>query len=346
MLLNTAKKKSITFSKLRYHFFVIFFLYIIFSSLIINLFSFFEIIKIIDIQFFNFSKVFIAIMTGNKRVNKIEFDYNTWISVFLEQNYASWVRYYGIGSIETSNKEVEKLYVSTEVNISDVSRNHLCSKIKFAIEDFLFKTDASWFIRICDDTFVNMKTFKSFLDDLNQNYNPIKQFIVQGNCIGKEWKSYAYIQGGAGIIFSRFAAEQLLNEYDSFQNICNKIINDDTSLGIWLNSKNYSAYNATNRFFIGHHFRQVQFIDNFLTKNFILPNCPSKYAIHPNKGCRSFLTKLKSITFWHDKVKFHQFMPFAETVLANISDNIYYYQVSEKPEACFGTPDTKEMYLN
>ena len=197
----------------------------------------------------NSNKIFIAILTGAPRVPLLQEQYKLWMKDFIATKYYCK----SLGPADFDNKFLSEMYIDTPHYKGDISRDMLKSKIYKAMNDFLSLTNAPWFLRLCDDTFVNLKAFDQFYAELTKGVDPYEDRIIQGYCLSK-YKDHIYIQGGSGIIFSRAAVCHLLSSFDFFVHNMSHIKNDDTTLGIWLNRANYTSFDNTNRFFLGHRF--------------------------------------------------------------------------------------------
>lgn len=290
-------------------------------------------------------KIYVAIMTGAARVKLLEQLYDIWIKDFLSKSYCAVIKLYGTGDIFTDNEVIRSMYINTPLVPGDASRNHLCRKLYVAINDFLVNTTAEWLFRLCDDTFINMNVFDSFFSELNRNTNPNIDKLVQGNCIHKHKYTYAYIQGGSGIIFSRHSIIDMNNTYDYLNLVCQYVKNDDTTIGIWLRDRNYTFKSMANRHFVGHQFKGFNRIIDILQNTSEINECPAVFPQHTQKICRSFVTKMKNIVFWHDRAHFLKFLPFARDFVSNLPDNLYYYQGDTLSRVCRSSNDIVEKYF-
>lgn len=277
--------------------------------------------------------IYIAIMTGGARIRLLEYLYDIYLKDLLSQPFCGVVKLYGMGAIITNNSIIRDIYLDTQIIPNDISRNHLCGKLYLAINDFLNNSKCDWFLRLCDDTFINLKAFSLFFNELNQGTNPLKDKLVQGNCIHKLRRANSYPQGGSGMIFSRFSVIELLSNFEHFKEICYYIKNDDTSIGIWLYDRNYTFRSMANRYFVGHRFVGFDKIIDIISKNSTIKPCPLKYQYNPNI-CRSFMTNLKNVVFWHDKARFMYFLPFAKKFIEELPEDLYFYQPDVRPRVC------------
>ncbi|EAX99486.1 hypothetical protein TVAG_413030 [Trichomonas vaginalis G3] len=79
------------------------------------------------------------------------------------------------------------------------------------LEDFLNNTDFRWFLRTTDDVFINLEKLDSFLDDLEDKFDPLSDYIVRGSLAGVS--DQIFLHGGPGWLMSRFAAQKYLEDY-------------------------------------------------------------------------------------------------------------------------------------
>lgn len=280
-------------------------------------------------------------MTDSIRSNYIEILYDIWIKEFTVKLYYSKIKFFGIKEIETKNSFIQENYIKSQIFASDKSRDFLSSKLLISMKDFLNNSNADWFLRICDDTFINLRAFNHFYSELNIYTNPLTDKLIQGNCIKKEINNI-YLQGGSGIIFSRFSVIEFVSNFSFFKILTKNIHNDDTAIGAWLIHRKYNSKSITNRFFIGHLF---QGLISFLNISKIkIKDCDVKVLKTYSSNCRAFLTNLKEIVFWHDRVNFMKFIPFAKKFIFNLPNDLFFYQFGRFPIACRGYNITGKYY--
>lgn len=280
-------------------------------------------------------------MTGSARIKTIELIYDVWIKEFLKKSFCSKIRFFGHEKIETKNRYIQDNYIDSMKYDGDVSRDLLSSKLLASLQDFLNNSRADWFLRLCDDTFVNLRAFDRFYFDLNHDTDPLSERLIQGNCIYKT-SDNIYLQGGSGMVFSRFSALEFYSNFSFFKILSRNIHNDDTAIGAWLSHKKYSSKIITSRYFIGHLFRGFNTFIN-LTKSGIM-RCHFEASPPRSRFCRSFLTNLNEIVFWHDRVNFMKFLPYAERFVSTLPNDLFFYQVGHRPFVCRGANFTGRYY--
>lgn len=283
-------------------------------------------------------KVYIAVMTGAPLKYEIEYSYIHWGMEFFHTPNFGGLGFFGDSAIESSIKDIP--YISVDIS-KDKSLYGLCSKLYRAIEEFLFRSDSLWMIRICEDTAVNIKTLPLFLEELNSQFDPMKDVVIQGACLGKQ--STVYLQGGSGFVFSRKAAFDLYKDWSWFNEKCSQVKSDDRVVGIYLQRVGISPYHSTNRWFLGHSFLGVNSIEEALLNRSQISHCIKPIS---NKGCRSFFTKLKDITFWHDRVPFDKFVARIELIRELSGDDLAFYVPNNKPVLCLLSNDTHLGYYD
>ena len=325
------------------------FRYLLASFSFVFFFSF--ICEVIIIKYFNYqddiliskslkliNKVFIAVMTKSSFKNEIIYYKNLLFKEFLKQPYADNILFFGDDPIVFPEKDFP--YVPVNPN-GDLSRHFLCSKLKAALQHFLFQTDAAWFVRVCGDTYINMRTFPQFLLELNQSFNPFKDTVIQGACLGKE--GLVYIQGGSGFVFSRKAAFDLYNDWAWMDERCVEFSNDDRILSNYIQKINISFYDATSRWFLGHRFFKYSSAYDAVLNAHDLNNC--FYPVS-KKGCKPFFTKVKDITFWHDQTNFSTFIGKIDDIMNKATDDLYFFVPNNKPMLCRAPPNVKDGYYD
>ena len=227
---------------------------------------------------------------------------------------------------------------------ADFSRHFLCSKIKESLKHFLFETTASWYIRICGDTYVNVHNFPFFLSEINQSSNPFFDTLIQGACLGKE--QLTYIQGGSGFVFSRKAAFDLYNDWDFFNMTCTEYKNDDRAISVYLEHINVSFYDATSRWFVGHRFFGFKSAYAAIVNATLRKSKRSKCGKAPQsrKKCRAFYSRINEIVFWHDKTPFNNFIGKMDIILNYSTNDLFFYVPNNKPMICVANQKIQPGY--
>jgi hypothetical protein len=221
----------------------------------------------------------------------------------------------------------------------DITRHQLASKLKAALEHFLYNTTSGWFVRIVGDTAINYKTMPMLLDDLNREFDPISDRIVQGACLGKF--RLTYIQGGSGFLFSRRAGYDLVNDWAWVKANAPNYRNDDRLLSVYLERANISFREATNRWFLGHSFWKFTSAFNAVSFKGHEPcvSMPVSYA-----GCRAHFTRVKDLVFWHDRAPFKEFIGRIDEIRALAADDLYFHVPYTNPVLCQGNGSISGYY--
>jgi hypothetical protein len=172
----------------------------------------------------------------------------------------------------------------------------LASKFFFGLRFYEEISSAHWFYRATDDTLIRFHNLLPFMRSLEKRYDPVTEAVVIGNCI--DIKRFSYLQGGSGILFSRFAALKLVNGRDEFLKKLNRP--EDVFLVSSFEKFGISLYQATSEYFIGHDILAAH--RSLLWNGSLnrLPNCPDPSKIWV-RSCRPFVAPLKDIVFWHQE---------------------------------------------
>jgi hypothetical protein len=96
----------------------------------------------------------------------------------------------------------------------------LSSPFFFCLRFFQAISSANWFYRATDATIINFPNLLPFMESLERKYNPRTDVAVLGNCI--DIVRFSYLQGGSGILFSGYAALQLVGMRDEFLRTLNR----------------------------------------------------------------------------------------------------------------------------
>lgn len=289
-------------------------------------------------------QVFIAVMTTSDHQKEMVILKQLLLPKFTQANYFHSMIFYGDSPLNFDQYHEDNFpFVSVQTK-NDFSRHFLCAKIKESLKHFLFETTASWYIRICGDTYVNVNNFPYFLSEINQSRNPFFDTLIQGACLGKE--QLIYIQGGSGFVFSRKAAFDLYNDWDFFSNACTEYKNDDRALAVYLDRINFSFYDASSRWFVGHRFfgfkSAYSAIVNASLHNIKRSKC-GKVPVS-RKKCRAYYTRINQIVFWHDKTPFDNFIGKMDIILNYSTNNLYFYVPNNKPMICIANSEIQPGY--
>jgi hypothetical protein len=217
----------------------------------------------------------------------------------------------------------------------DRSRFQLCGKLKAAMLNFLENTTANWFVRIVGDTAINFDTVHDMLRDANEAYNPLVDSVIQGACLGK--LNVTYLQGGSGFLFSRKAIVDIIDDWIWVNKTCRAMKNDDRVLSAYLPRANITFRDATNRWFVGHRFANYTSAWEAVSakKTKVCPRDLPK----SRKGCRSYLTRVRDLAFWHDRTTFDDFIGKIDKIRRVAGQNTYFYVLNNRPLICVSDED-------
>jgi hypothetical protein len=108
--------------------------------------------------------------------------------------------------------------------------------------------------------------------------------------------------------------------------------NDDRMISAYLERLNFSFYNGTNRFFVGHRFANFTSAYEAVTSKKI-KNC-SVMVPKSRKGCRAYYTRLSELAFWHDRTSFKDFIGRIDEIRRLAGKHIYFYVINNRPVVC------------
>ena len=89
-------------------------------------------------------------------------------------------------------------------------RNRAMKRIT-ALKYFLENTTHEWFLSATDDIVVDINGLEIMIKELEEQYNPLDDYVFKGHCIFNIERYY--LQGGSGYLFSRCAAYAFYKEY-------------------------------------------------------------------------------------------------------------------------------------
>jgi hypothetical protein len=207
----------------------------------------------------------------------------------------------------------------------------LSSKFFFGLRFFLENSSAQWFYRATDDTIINFPNLLPFMRHIDARWNPLRQPVVIGSCI--DARRFSYLQGGSGLVISRFAAAQMIGHRDSFVAALNKP--EDVYFTKLLDALNVSLKKATSEFFIGHDIFSKHRGLIWNRTLHLLPRCPAIASIWRRK-CRSFVAPLADLVFWHQEGYNRTLGPtigFARMVFG-LPRNILWWSKRGRPHLC------------
>jgi hypothetical protein len=211
----------------------------------------------------------------------------------------------------------------------------LSSKFFFCLRFFQQNSSANWLYRATDDTIINFPNLLPFMQSLERKYNPRTDVAVLGNCI--DIVRFSYLQGGSGILFSRYAALQLVELRDEFLKSLNRP--EDVFLVKFLKDIGVTLYTSTCEYFIGHDILSAHrwlFWTGGLAS---LPPCPNPAGFW-RRECRTFVSPLNDIVFWHQEGYNRTLGPtiqFSRMVLSQ-PRNIMWWLNRGRPTLCQGRP--------
>jgi hypothetical protein len=170
----------------------------------------------------------------------------------------------------------------------------VAAKFFFAIAYFLENSMARWMFRGTDDTVINFDRLPSYLDKLEERFNPETDFVFRGNCVTYKVR---YPQGGSGYLLSRQAARALRpHGWYFFRKMR---IEEDMTFGRFLLYFGMEMYNVTDEAFSGHYFgnESIGIVDSRRYEELELCPDPEAFA---KVGCRPYVAPVREIVFYHE----------------------------------------------
>jgi hypothetical protein len=207
----------------------------------------------------------------------------------------------------------------------------LGSKFFFSLRFFMEQSSASWFYRATDDTIINFPNLYPFMQYLEAKYNPLTEPVIIGSCINV--RRFSYLQGGSGILFSRYSAIRLIGARNSFLKSLNRP--EDVYFVHLLEAMNISLYQATSEFFIRHDILPAHRGIVWQKAFDELPPCPDTASIWKKK-CRAFVSPVNDLVFWHQEGRNQTLGPtimFAKMIL-RLPRHIQWWSDKGRPHLC------------
>jgi hypothetical protein len=283
------------------------------------------------------SKVTIALLCKASYAKEIHYWADRFVPQFYAQPYADYIAFWG--DVPQNRSQFSGVpYHAIDIQ-KDRSRHGLLFKLRAAMTHFLYETSSAWFFRICGDTAVNFEILPLVIRELESEFDPLVDTMIQGACLGK--LELTYIQGGSGFVFSRRAVFEFISDWKWVQESVQEFKNDDRLLSVYLNRVNLSFKQATNRFFIGHSFFRFKDSYRAVTNQSYNP-CPQ--SPRSKKGCRSFFTRVKELAFWHDRGTFNGFIGRIDEIRALVRPDLYFYVPNNKPHLCVSSVELSGYY--
>lgn len=87
-----------------------------------------------------------------------------------------------------------------------------------SLYNFCTNSSARWYMRTTEDVFIDLRKLSDFFNDLEQKFDPSKDFVIKGQ-LCKIDENLSFIHGGAGWVMSRKAAQlvqEKMNEFLTF----------------------------------------------------------------------------------------------------------------------------------
>jgi len=119
----------------------------------------------------------------------------------------------------------------------------------FSLSHFVANRTERWFYRGVDDSIINFRVLPDFLAWLEGRYDPLVDAVVKGDCVAY-FGRMLYLQGGAGFLCSRRAAEKMAAALPLFMSV--SIAAEDTTSGPFLDALGILVNRSCCGAFMGH----------------------------------------------------------------------------------------------
>jgi hypothetical protein len=208
--------------------------------------------------------------------------------------------YFFVNYTQTDDSVLRSLYPPDEyrsmMNVTSATHKSrdLGAKFFFAIRYFLESTDARWFFRGIDDTFINFMALPGYVERLEERFDPRRDFVFRGNCVTE---AFEFPQGGSGYVISRAAARVMAPHGRRFLRDMHRA--DDLNFRFFLAQFGVNMTDITDEAFCGHYFgdENIQRMRKREYSSFDL--CPTVATIKRNE-CRPFVSPVRDIVFYHE----------------------------------------------
>jgi hypothetical protein len=271
---------------------------------------------------------------------------------YAEQPTPAWIEYYFVNWVQRSIPHRHLLSAPRRYKILFGRKfrqkdQNLASGLVYSFDYYLENSQADWFYRGTDDTFLVMRNLPDYIGELNRKYDARTDRVVFGNClnmdasINKKYRlikeRWIFLQGGAGFLMSRAAVEagrKVLNEA-WVRNISRP--EDYLVSRILFQVLGFSSWQATSPYFLGMSFpeKQVELIlSNSVEK---LPPCP-KPSDKSCPGCRGFVAPVKWLVAFHGHGS-EADLSQIESLLGKLLDqpvNVMWWMKEYDPMLCYG----------
>ena len=207
------------------------------------------------------------------------------------------------------------------------SRDIMIKRV-YSVHYLVENTDADWVISLTDDALVNVYKLEEMINEFKQKGNPRTTPLVFGNCI--DVTDYSFLQGGAGWIISRKAAEMIYSLRDWV--IDEQWCPDDVRFGQVIRRIGLRLCDTATGRFLGHQFYFGINMVDLIKKNYsAVPQCE---AINPQMTCGKQYHRLKDLVVYHTIWNDTELLLAGESLFEYTPSNIYWYQNFMFPGVC------------
>jgi hypothetical protein len=217
--------------------------------------------------------------------------------------------------------------IQINTTLDPLSRQ-LVANLLFAINASLeLPRPPRWFFRGTDDTFLNLRELPGYLEELEERYDPMKEWVFLGNGISRG--NYCYPQGGSGYLMSQWTIREIARQGHALMKILNQP--DDMAWGIWQQSIGIYGNQTTSERMCGHDFWDLSMGR--------LSKCPAVAELPPNH-CRRFIAQVRRLVVYHAWKLSPEPFEQTEQAAAHLFDadpDIYWHMdtwAGEMPQMC------------
>ena len=234
--------------------------------------------NIIDYKNDNFSGVYFATLVVNpQNLTRFFTTYKSWgCSIQFYSNESIFVPISTRKIIKWKRKQIT-YYLNGNMKFS----SNLILGYKEGMLDFISNTSLKWFFRLTDDVYVNIHNFANFIQNLENEYNPLHDKVIKGQlCNG------IFLHGGSGWIMSRKAVEEVLKIWDEVP-IDPNLADDVFAPKLWKKA-GIDILDTNSKDFLGSpiDYPDINYLENHQWSYF--RKCPTTPHFH-----------LKEISVWH-----------------------------------------------
>ena len=256
---------------------------------------------IYEISEISFSGVYFApIVVSEHNLTRIGTEYKVWgnnIKFFSKESVFIPVATFSL------NKTFPKTVVYSPLKKTK-KVHRLIYGFKEAMLDFYHNSTLDWFFRLTDDVYVNMNNFATFINNLEDKYNPKEQAIIKGHLCA------TYLHGGSGWIMSRRGVELVLNVWNEVE--LPEAPDDVIAPKLW-EKAGLDTRQMHSEQFLGSRTNDDYLVigDSKIGKQ--LPSCGS-----------NMMSRISKLAVWHAGSNSMSIVVHGDEIMRKVPNNVYY----------------------